>query len=155
MFASSYGIVNGIHTSEDKRLLHDILRKVRLLVIFLIQLPCSRAEHRNGDTRVRATVLRRGYSRYFYFYFVGLITSDWGGTYSTSESIKAGLDLEMPYVSYSPTLPTPHLPTDRGPSIMRGSALQRALSADKVSESELDTCVRKVCDEHIEDECYT
>lgn len=25
--------------------------------------------------------------------------SDWIGTYSTAESIKAGLDLEMPYVS--------------------------------------------------------
>jgi len=26
----------------------------------------------------------------------GLIMSDWTGVYSTSESIKAGLDLEMP-----------------------------------------------------------
>lgn len=24
--------------------------------------------------------------------------SDWGGAYSTAESIKAGLDLEMPFV---------------------------------------------------------
>ena len=29
----------------------------------------------------------------------GLIMSDWNGTYSTAEAIKAGLDLEMPYVN--------------------------------------------------------
>ncbi len=28
--------------------------------------------------------------------YVGLIMSDWTGVYSTAESIKAGLDLEMP-----------------------------------------------------------
>jgi hypothetical protein len=27
-----------------------------------------------------------------------MLMSDWIGVYSTSESIKAGLDLEMPYV---------------------------------------------------------
>jgi len=30
----------------------------------------------------------------------GLIVSDWTGVYSTSESIKAGLDLEMPWVMF-------------------------------------------------------
>ena len=30
----------------------------------------------------------------------GLIMSDWIGVYSTTESIKAGLDLEMPYVNH-------------------------------------------------------
>jgi beta-glucosidase len=29
----------------------------------------------------------------------GLVMSDWTGVYSTTESIKAGVDLEMPYVS--------------------------------------------------------
>ena len=27
-----------------------------------------------------------------------MVMSDWTGVYSTTESIKAGLDLEMPYV---------------------------------------------------------
>lgn len=30
---------------------------------------------------------------------LGLIMSDWTGVYSTAESLKAGLDLEMPFVS--------------------------------------------------------
>lgn len=37
----------------------------------------------------------------------GLIMSDWTGVYSTVESIKAGVDLEMPFVavSFSATCP--------------------------------------------------
>lgn len=35
------------------------------------------------------------------FEFKGLIVSDWSGTYSSSEAIKAGLDLEMPGTSWS------------------------------------------------------
>lgn len=34
---------------------------------------------------------------------VGMIMSDWIGVYSTSESIKAGLDLEMPCVFHPST----------------------------------------------------
>lgn len=75
--------------------------------------------------------------------------SDWTGTYSTSKSIKAGLDLEMPYVPYSLTQPSSHSAINRGPSVMRGMVLQRALSADKVSESDLNPCVRKVRDERV------
>ncbi|KAG9195801.1 beta-glucosidase [Alternaria panax] len=57
----------------------------------------------------------------------GLFVSDWFGTYSTSEAINAGLDLEMP-----------------GPSRWRGSALVHAVSANKVLSSELDERVRAV-----------
>ncbi|PFH51318.1 glycoside hydrolase family 3 protein [Amanita thiersii Skay4041] len=86
---SSYNRVNGVHASESKWLLDDILRKE--------------------------------------WGFQGLIMSDWIGVYSTSESIKAGLDLEMP-----------------GPSVMRGKALQRALIGEKVLLGDIDTRARKV-----------
>ncbi|KAH8659860.1 glycoside hydrolase superfamily [Xylariales sp. PMI_506] len=57
----------------------------------------------------------------------GLIMSDWFGTYSTSEAINAGLDLEMP-----------------GPSRWRGAALTHAVTANKVSMRTLDDRVRAV-----------
>ncbi|KAH7401212.1 glycoside hydrolase superfamily [Pyrenochaeta sp. MPI-SDFR-AT-0127] len=57
----------------------------------------------------------------------GLFMSDWFGTYSTSEAINAGLDLEMP-----------------GPSRWRGPALVHAVSANKVSTAEVDERVRAV-----------
>ncbi|KAF1924059.1 glycoside hydrolase family 3 protein [Didymella exigua CBS 183.55] len=57
----------------------------------------------------------------------GLFVSDWFGTYSTSEAVQAGLDLEMP-----------------GPSRWRGPALVHAVSANKVLSSELDERVRAV-----------
>ncbi|KAF9698526.1 hypothetical protein EKO04_003917 [Ascochyta lentis] len=57
----------------------------------------------------------------------GLFVSDWFGTYSTSEAVNAGLDLEMP-----------------GPSRWRGPALVHAVSANKVLMSELDDRVRAV-----------
>ncbi|KAK7470377.1 hypothetical protein VKT23_001804 [Stygiomarasmius scandens] len=86
---SSYNRVNGLHVSEDKRLLDDILRK------------------------------EWGYK--------GMIMSDWIGVYSTAESIKAGLDLEMP-----------------GPTVMRGRAVERALIAQKLFPSDIDARVRKI-----------
>ncbi|KAJ6539657.1 glycoside hydrolase family 3 protein [Mycena capillaripes] len=86
---SAYNRVNGVHASEDKRLLEDILRK------------------------------EWGYK--------GMIMSDWGGVYSTAESIKAGLDLEMP-----------------GPTIMRGKAVERSLTAEKLFPSDIDDRVRKI-----------
>lgn len=49
------------------------------------------------------------------------------GTYSTTEAIQAGLDLEMP-----------------GPTRWRGAALSHAVSANKVKISELDARVREV-----------
>ncbi|OHE96941.1 beta-glucosidase [Colletotrichum orchidophilum] len=57
----------------------------------------------------------------------GLVMSDWYGTYSTSEAIKAGLDLEMP-----------------GPSKWRAGALSHAIMSNKVKQSELDSAVRNV-----------
>jgi beta-glucosidase len=57
----------------------------------------------------------------------GLLMSDWYGTYSTTEAIAAGLDLEMP-----------------GPARFRGQALQHALMANKVKHSQLDDRVRAV-----------
>jgi len=86
---TSYNRVNGIHVSEDKRLLDDILRK------------------------------EWGYK--------GMTMSDWIGVYSTSESIKAGLNLEMP-----------------GPSVMRGRAVERALVGGKLFPSDIDNSVRKI-----------
>lgn len=57
-YMTSYNKLNGIHCSEDKWLLDELLRK----------------EWKHD----------------------GLIMSDWFGTYSVSESINAGLNLEMP-----------------------------------------------------------
>lgn len=69
--------------------------------------------------------------------------SDWIGVYSTAESIKAGLDLEMPYVLvFNKTVK--NLIISRGPSVMRGAALERSIIAEKVFPSDIDIRVRKV-----------
>ncbi|KAJ5737710.1 uncharacterized protein N7483_002835 [Penicillium malachiteum] len=57
----------------------------------------------------------------------GLVMSDWFGTYSTSEAIKAGLDLEMP-----------------GPPRWRGGALAHAITSNKISQNTLNDRVRAV-----------
>ncbi|KAF4627087.1 hypothetical protein G7Y89_g11069 [Cudoniella acicularis] len=57
----------------------------------------------------------------------GLIMSDWGRTYSTSEAINAGLDLEMP-----------------GPSRWRGPAAVLAAATNKLRPRALDDCTREV-----------
>lgn len=57
----------------------------------------------------------------------GLVVSDWFGSYSTSEAIEAGQDLEMP-----------------GPSRWRGESLVHAVTSNKVKRSRLDDCVRNV-----------
>ncbi|PPQ71098.1 hypothetical protein CVT24_009849 [Panaeolus cyanescens] len=85
---SAYNRVNGLHVSENKRLLDDILRK------------------------------EWGYQ--------GTIISDWTGTYSTTASIQAGLDIEMP-----------------GPTVMRGKAVERALQAGKLTINGIDKRVEK------------
>ncbi|KAF8325853.1 putative beta-glucosidase precursor [Cantharellus anzutake] len=59
--------------------------------------------------------------------FKGLVMSDWYGTYSIAESIRAGLDLEMP-----------------GPARVRGAALATALRDGKVSQKDIDDRVRNV-----------
>ncbi|GAA6022460.1 hypothetical protein JCM10207_004401 [Rhodosporidiobolus poonsookiae] len=57
----------------------------------------------------------------------GLVMSDWNGTYSTDESIKAGLDIEMP-----------------GPPVLRGASVSRALAAGKISEEDIDDRIRNL-----------
>ncbi|KAJ5313224.1 uncharacterized protein N7443_000108 [Penicillium atrosanguineum] len=59
--------------------------------------------------------------------YKGLIVSDWFGTYSGSEAINAGLDLEMP-----------------GPSRFRGAGLVHAVTSNKVSERTINERVRTV-----------
>lgn len=59
--------------------------------------------------------------------FDGLVMSDWFGIYSTTEAIKAGLDLEMP-----------------GPANLRGMQLELALSCGKVLKHHLDARVKEV-----------
>ncbi|KAI0084918.1 hypothetical protein BDY19DRAFT_1050972 [Irpex rosettiformis] len=86
---TSYNLINGVHASENKWLLDDILRKE--------------------------------------WNWNGLVISDWTGTYSTVEAIKAGLDLEMP-----------------GPTAMRGKAIGRALTGGKLHIGDVDACVRRM-----------
>lgn len=59
--------------------------------------------------------------------FDGLVMSDWFGVYSTSESIKAGLDLEMP-----------------GPTYIRGAQVDLALRCGKLLIHQLDARVKEV-----------
>ncbi|KAH8597465.1 glycoside hydrolase superfamily [Bisporella sp. PMI_857] len=59
--------------------------------------------------------------------FDGLVMSDWWGTYSTSEAVNAGLDLEMP-----------------GPAIWRGKQLIAAVECRKVSMQAIDAAVKNV-----------
>lgn len=57
----------------------------------------------------------------------GLVVSDWFGTYSTTEAIVAGQDLEMP-----------------GPSRWRSSTLVHAVTSNKIKMAKLDERVRNV-----------
>ncbi|KAJ5954894.1 hypothetical protein N7501_009173 [Penicillium viridicatum] len=57
----------------------------------------------------------------------GLVMSDWFGTYSTSDAIIAGLDIEMP-----------------GKTRWRGGALAHAVSSNKVAQYQLDERVRNI-----------
>ncbi|KAF4764679.1 hypothetical protein N7455_010920 [Penicillium solitum] len=57
----------------------------------------------------------------------GLVMSDWFGTYSTSDAIIAGLDIEMP-----------------GKTRWRGDALAHAVSSNKVAQYQLDERVRNI-----------
>ncbi|KAF5013889.1 hypothetical protein FDECE_138 [Fusarium decemcellulare] len=86
---ASYNKVNGIHASENPKLLQQILR-----------------EEWNFD---------------------GLVLSDWFGTYSCSEALNAGLDVEMP-----------------GPSRHRGRQIMAAVSSGKVTKHTLDERARRV-----------
>lgn len=61
------------------------------------------------------------------FEFQGMIMSDWSGTYSSSEAVKASLDLEMP-----------------GPALMRGSSLERDIIGGKLFPADIDECALRV-----------
>ncbi|KAH7121674.1 glycoside hydrolase superfamily [Dactylonectria macrodidyma] len=89
-------------------------------------LSCLRTTKVNGthaaeSKRLLQDVLRKEWN------WKGLIMSDWLGTYSTSESINAGLDLEMP-----------------GPSRWRGEAAVIVSSTNKLDANALDNCARAV-----------
>lgn len=88
-YMTAYNLVNGVHCSENPRLLQHVLRDE--------------------------------------WGFDGLVMSDWFGTYSTTESIKAGLDLEMP-----------------GPPSLRGRQVNNALSCGKLLKHHLDTRATEV-----------
>jgi beta-glucosidase len=59
--------------------------------------------------------------------FDGIVMTDWGGVGSTSSSIRAGLDLEMP-----------------GPGLFLGKHLLAAAERGEVDKVEVDECVRRL-----------
>ncbi|GAA5944758.1 beta-glucosidase H [Sporobolomyces koalae] len=59
----------------------------------------------------------------------GLVMSDWTGVYSVGESLKAGLDVEMP-----------------GPPVMRAAQVARALAGEKLFVEDIDKNVRRILD---------
>ena len=56
----------------------------------------------------------------------GLIMSDWSGTYSSSDAIKASLDLEMP-----------------GPAYVRGVCVERDIVGGKLRPEDVNECVQR------------
>ncbi|KAE8150000.1 putative beta-glucosidase I [Aspergillus avenaceus] len=77
--------------------------------------------HVSENKRIITDILREEWG------WDGLVMSDWFGTYSTSDAIAAGLDVEMP-----------------GKTRWRGTALAHAVSSNKVPEFVLDERVRNV-----------
>ncbi|KAI8265119.1 putative beta-glucosidase I [Colletotrichum sp. SAR11_239] len=77
--------------------------------------------HASEDPWLLGDILRKEWG------WDGLIMSDWFGTYSTSEAVNAGLDLEMP-----------------GPGRWRGELLMWAVLCRKVKEATIDERVRSL-----------
>ncbi|KXJ87223.1 beta-glucosidase [Microdochium bolleyi] len=77
--------------------------------------------HVNEDKRIMEDVLRKEWG------FDGLIMSDWFGTYSSSEAVNAGMDLEMP-----------------GPPRQRGPNIMVAVGSRKISEHTIDERIRNL-----------
>jgi beta-glucosidase len=73
------------------------------------------------DERLVEDILRREWG------FDGLVVSDWMGTYSTSQSLIAGVDVEFP-----------------GPTRWRGEKLIQAIAEGAVSEAIIDKSARRV-----------
>ena len=77
--------------------------------------------HVSENARIMKDILRGEWG------WKGLTMSDWFGTYSTSDSLIAGLDLEMP-----------------GPVRWRGDLALHALRSNKISERTIDERARNV-----------
>lgn len=77
--------------------------------------------HASEDPHLLREVLRKQLG------FDGMLMSDWGGTYSAAEAVKASLDLDMP-----------------GPTTMRGPCLERAVVSGKLTHADMDECVLRV-----------
>jgi beta-glucosidase len=83
--------------------------------------------HASEDPHLLRDILRGD------FKFNGMVMSDWGGTYSATESITAGLDLEMP-----------------GPSMMRLTNVEREVVSGKLALDAIDKCVLNVGRKHFD-----
>ncbi|KAK3699001.1 beta-glucosidase [Vermiconidia calcicola] len=116
-------------SSVDSIVSERALREIYLMPFQIAQRDSKPACYMTGYNRVNGThcsenpklmndVLRKEWG------FDGLVMSDWYGTYSAAESVKAGLDLEMP-----------------GPSSVRGNQVSIALSSGKLIPSDIDTRV--------------
>ncbi|KAI5458717.1 glycoside hydrolase superfamily [Mariannaea sp. PMI_226] len=77
--------------------------------------------HASEDPLLLKRILREEWG------FDGLVMSDWFGTYSTTEAMNAGLDLEMP-----------------GPTQFRGKSLSVAVNTRKVAHATIDESVRNI-----------
>lgn len=77
--------------------------------------------HASEHPRLLQDIVRREWG------YDGLIVSDWFGTYSVSDAVNAGLDLEMPGMSH-----------------FRGPALIHAITSNKTKEFTIDERVRSV-----------
>ncbi|CAK7220638.1 hypothetical protein SBRCBS47491_004256 [Sporothrix bragantina] len=77
--------------------------------------------HASEDKWLMQTVLRDDWG------WQGLVMSDWFGTYSTTEAVEAGLDLEMP-----------------GPTRWRGDLLRYAVLSRKLHETTVDDRIRNM-----------
>ncbi|KAF4463740.1 beta-glucosidase j [Fusarium albosuccineum] len=117
---------------DDVRASERTLREVHLLPFqlavknaspwaFMMAYNKINGVHAAEDPWLINTVLRQDWG------WDGVVMSDWFGTYSTSESINAGMDLEMP-----------------GPSRWRGELLSWAVMSDKVKKPTIDASVRNI-----------
>ncbi|KAI5480122.1 beta-glucosidase [Pseudohyphozyma bogoriensis] len=111
----------------DERTLHELY-----LEPFRIQCQARPTGFMTSYNRVNGTHVSE--SPYFLrkilrgdFEFKGMLMSDWSGTYSSAEAIKASLDLEMP-----------------GPTKLRGELLQRDITSGKLTVADIDECALRV-----------
>ncbi|KAJ9656699.1 beta-glucosidase [Coniosporium apollinis] len=117
---------------QDSRVSERALREIYLMPFMIVQRDsqpgCAMTAynrvngvHASESAKLLQDVLRKEWG------FSGLVMSDWFGTYTTADAIRAGLDLEMP-----------------GPSYIRGELVKQALGARKLLPHDIDACVRNV-----------